>query len=203
MARPARDRQASASLPQGPAPRGGLTGSGGGMLLAARAAPSRAGGTVVIPGRPSGFEPDDRGWVSLASVIGPGTAAARRGSAGEGGVRPPAGCCRRGGARHIAGHQMRPDRRRPRRGSAGPVMRCAAGVPVAIAERPRSTGMYARRTASARRPRFLAGRPCQARTDVCATGWSVSTDRRPRPMSERGAMCPIDRDVVCAFGSWR
>src|SRR5205814_2504412 len=48
-------------------------------------------------------------------------------------------------------------------------------VPVAIAERPRSTGMYARRTTPGRRSRFLAGRPCQARTDVCATGWSVST----------------------------
>src|SRR4029077_2568217 len=55
MAHPARDRQASASPPEGPAPRGGLTSTGGGMLLAAQATPSRAGGTVVIPGSSSGL----------------------------------------------------------------------------------------------------------------------------------------------------
>jgi hypothetical protein len=52
------------------------------MLLAARATPARAGGTVVIPGSPSCSGLDDRGWVSLASVIGPGAAAARRGRLG-------------------------------------------------------------------------------------------------------------------------
>jgi hypothetical protein len=50
MARPAPDRQASASLPGLRAPR--LTGTGGGMMLAAQAPPSRVGGTVVIPGSP-------------------------------------------------------------------------------------------------------------------------------------------------------
>src|SRR5438552_13309671 len=54
-------------------------------------------------------------------------------------------------------------------------MHSASGVPVAIAERPRSTGMYARRTTPGRRPRFGVACPCLARTDVCATGWLVST----------------------------
>jgi hypothetical protein len=35
------------------------------------------------------------------------------------------------------------------------------------------------RTAAAHRPQFLAGHPCHTRTELCATGRSVSTDRRP------------------------
>jgi len=65
------------------------------MLLAAQATPSRAGGTVVIPGSSSGLRTR---WPQVGqpgSIIGLGKAAARRRRAGDGGVRPSAGCCRR------------------------------------------------------------------------------------------------------------
>ena len=77
MARPTQGRQVLASLPGIQCPQGGLTGTGDNMLLAAWATPSGAGGAVVIPWQLSGFEPDDRAWISLAQIIGPGTAAAR------------------------------------------------------------------------------------------------------------------------------
>ena len=158
-------------------PRGRLTGTGGGMLLAARATPSRAGSTVVIPGRPSGSEPDDRRW----GQPGFGHRARHGGQAWQGRGRwcPPVGWLLPGGAHHLAGHQMRQDCCRPcRRVCWARHAQCGRGR-AAIAERPRSTGMHAleppRRIGRGSWP----GRPCHARTDLWATGRSVSTDRHP------------------------
>ena len=97
---------------------GAGSGTGGGMLSPVRATPSRAGGTVVIPGSPSGFELHDRGRGQLGPVIGP---ARRPGWAGPG----PAVSTRRllppGSRRHVVGHQVRRNHCRPsRRAGWGP-----------------------------------------------------------------------------------
>jgi hypothetical protein len=107
------------------------TGTGGGMLLAARAIPIACRWHRRDSRQPLGLRTRRPRVGHPGPVIGPGTAAARRGKAGDGDVRPSAAA--------------------------------AAG----------------RRTASARRPQFLAGRPCHARTDVCATGRPVPTHGRP------------------------
>jgi hypothetical protein len=160
----------------GLAPRAGLTGTGGGMLQAARATPSRAGGIVVIPGSPPGFELDRRGWGRLRSS---GQAQRRPGVAGPGTVVS---------ARRLAAAGRRASSRRPPdetgllpTGPPGLLGPSCSVRPGPCGDCGTST-IYRNacaRTAAAHRPRFLAGRPCHTRTELCATGRSVSTDRRP------------------------
>jgi hypothetical protein len=157
-------------------PRGGLTGTGGGTLMAAQATPSRAGSIIVIPGSPSGSEPDDRRWGRLRSS---GQAQRRPGVAGPGTVvsaRRPAAAGRRASSRRPPDEtgllQTAPS------GRLGPSCSVRPG-PCGDCGTSTIYRNACARTAAADRPQFLAGHPCHTRTELCATGRSVSTDRRP------------------------
>jgi hypothetical protein len=101
--------QASADIAsRGSARRCGLIGTGRGMLLAAGAPPSRDGCTVLFPAAQPTSNSMTRRCVSLASIIGPRTAAIRRAAGGPGTlVHTSAGrllpLC---GARHLVVHQV-------------------------------------------------------------------------------------------------
>ena len=146
--------QASAGIAsRGSARRCGLIGTGRGMLLAAGAPPSRDGCTVLFPAAQPTSNSMTRRCVSLASIIGPRTAAIRRAAGGPGTLVLAGG--RATAAVRCALPRCPPGRggiRRPATadcaaGGLGPSACTTPEAAVAITERSQSAESNARRTA--------------------------------------------------------
>jgi hypothetical protein len=142
----ARHRQARHRF-AGSARRCGLIGTGRGMLLAAGAQPSRDGCTVLFPAAQPTSNSMTRRCVSLASIIGPRTAAIRRAAGGLGtlvltswsataAVRCASPRCPPG-----RGGTQRPATADRAAGGPGPSACTTPEATVAITERPQSAGI--------------------------------------------------------------